>query len=58
MGWQLFGEVQQVFGIFKCFEGEILNLLLRIKKRREQSKKRGISVTTKFEHELKKLVFH
>ena len=42
----------------KSFEGEILNLLLGIKKRREQSKKRGISVTTKFEHELKKLVFH
>ncbi|RVW88355.1 hypothetical protein CK203_040950 [Vitis vinifera] len=37
------------------FEGEILNLLLRMKNRREQSKRRGISISTRFERELKKL---
>ena len=37
------------------FEGEILNLLLRTKRRREQSNKRGTIGTTKFDRELKKL---
>ena len=36
-------------------EGEILKLLLRLKSRRDQGKKRGISRTTRFERELKKL---
>lgn len=37
------------------FEGEILNLLLRTKRRREQNLKKGSSGTTKFDRELKKL---
>ena len=37
------------------FEGEILNLLLRTKRRREQNLKKGTSGTTKFDRELKKL---
>lgn len=37
------------------FEGEIVNLLLRIKNRREQGKRRGPSSTTRFNQELKKL---
>ena len=37
------------------FEGEILNLLLRTKRRREQNQKKGSSGTTKFDRELKKL---
>ena len=36
-------------------EGEILKLLVRLKNRRDQGKKRGISGTTRFEQELKKL---
>ena len=39
----------------KGFEGEILNLLLRTKRRREQSIKRGTTRSTKFDRELKKL---
>ena len=39
----------------KGFEGEILNLLLRTKRRREQNLKKGLSGTTKFDQELKKL---
>lgn len=38
-------------------EGEILKLLLRLKSRRDQGKKRGISRTTRFEQELKKLEY-
>ena len=37
------------------FEGEVLNLLLRTKRRREQNLKKGTSGTTKFDRELKKL---
>ncbi|RVW80725.1 hypothetical protein CK203_053943 [Vitis vinifera] len=37
------------------FEGEILNLLLRNKRRREQNIKKDISGSTKFDRELKKL---
>ena len=37
------------------FEGEILNLLLRNKRRREQNIKKYISGSTKFDRELKKL---
>ena len=37
------------------FEGEILNLLQRTKRRREESNKRGTTGTTKFDRELKKL---
>ena len=37
------------------FEGEILNLLLRTKTRREQNLKKGSSGSTKFDRELKKL---
>ena len=37
------------------FEGEILNLLLRTKRRREQNNKKGTSGSTKFDRELKKL---
>ena len=37
------------------FEGEILNLLLRTKRRREQNLKKGLLGTTKFDRELKKL---
>ena len=37
------------------FEGELLNLLLRTKRRREQNIKKDISRTTKFDRELKKL---
>ena len=36
-------------------EGEILNLLLRTKRRREQNIKKEISGSTKFDRELKKL---
>ena len=36
------------------FEGEILNLLLRTKRRREQNNK-GTTVSTKFDREMKKL---
>ena len=36
------------------FEGEILNLLLRTKKRREQNNK-GTTMSTKFDREMKKL---
>lgn len=36
-------------------EGEILNLLLRTKRRREQNIKKEISGATKFDRELKKL---
>ena len=39
----------------KGFEGEILNFLLRTKRRREQSIKRGTIGSTKFDQELKKL---
>ena len=39
----------------KGFKGEILNLLLRTKRRREQNLKKGSSGTTKFDRELKKL---
>ena len=39
----------------KGFEGEILNLLLRTKRRRKQSIKRGTTGSTKFDQELKKL---
>ena len=39
----------------KGFEAEILNLLLRTKRRREHSNKRGTTGTTKFDRELKKL---
>ena len=35
------------------FEGEILNLLLRTKRRREQNLKKGSSGSTKFDCELK-----
>ena len=37
------------------FEGEILNLLLRTKRRSEQNLKKGSLGTTKFDRELKKL---
>ena len=37
------------------FEGEILNLLHRMKSRREQGKKITCFMPTRFEHELKKL---
>ena len=37
------------------FKGEILNLLQRIKSRREKSKKKVYSVTTMFDRELKRL---
>ena len=37
------------------FEEEILNMLQRIKNRREKSKKRVCPVSTRFEQELKKL---
>ena len=37
------------------FEGKLLNLLLRTKRRREQNIKKDISGTTKFDRELKKL---
>ena len=37
------------------FEGEILNLLLRTKRKREQNLKKGLSRSTKFDRELKKL---
>ena len=37
------------------FEGEILNLLLRTKRKKEQNIKKGISGATKFDRELKKL---
>ena len=37
------------------FEGEILNLLLRTKRRRGQNLKKGSTGSTKFERELKKL---
>ena len=36
-------------------EGEILKLLLRLKPRRDQGKKKGISGMTRFEREVKKL---
>ena len=36
-------------------EGEILKLLLRLKTRRDQGKKKGISGMTRFEREVKKL---
>ena len=39
----------------KGFEEEILNMLQRIKNRREKSKKRVRPVSTRFEQELKKL---
>ena len=38
-----------------CIEGEILNLLLRTKRRREQNIKKEILGSTKFDRELKKL---
>ena len=38
-------------------EGEILNLLLKTKRRREQNIKKDISGSTKFDCELKKLVW-
>ena len=37
------------------FQGEILTLLLRTKRRREQNLKKGSSGTTKFDRELKKV---
>ena len=37
------------------FEGEILNLLIRTKRRREQSNKKGTTRSIKFGRELKKL---
>ena len=37
------------------FEGEILNFLLRTKRKREQSNKKNTIGTTKFDRELKKL---
>ena len=37
------------------FEGEILNMLLRTKRRREQNIKKDISRSAKFDRELKKL---
>lgn len=37
------------------FEGEILNLLIRTKRRREQSNKKGTTRSIKFDRELKKL---
>ena len=37
------------------FEGEILNLLIRTKRRREQSNKKGTTWSIKFDRELKKL---
>ena len=36
-------------------EGEILKLLLRLKNRKDQGKKRGILGMTRFEREVKKL---
>ena len=39
----------------ESFEGEILNLLLRTKRRREQNIKKDISRSAKFDRELKKL---
>ena len=39
----------------KGFEGEILNLLIKTKRRREQSNKKGTTWSIKFDRELKKL---
>ena len=39
----------------KRFEGEILNLVLRMKKRREQSKRSDCIAFSRFERELKNL---
>ncbi|RVW54429.1 hypothetical protein CK203_068460 [Vitis vinifera] len=52
----LLGEVSKFLGFStEGFEGKLLNLLLRTKRRREQNIKKDISGTTKFDHELKKL---
>ena len=36
-------------------EGEVLKILLRLKSRRDQGKKKGISGMTRFDREVKKL---
>lgn len=39
------------------YEGELLTLLLRIKNRKEQGKRKGLNSITKVDRELKKLVW-
>lgn len=39
------------------YEGELLTLLLRIKNKKEQGKRKGLNSITKVDRELKKLVW-
>lgn len=41
----------------EMYEGELLTLLLRIKNRKEEGKKKGLNSITKVDRELKKLVW-
>lgn len=41
----------------EMYEGELLMLLLRIKNRKEQGKRKGLNSITKVDQELKKLVW-
>ena len=43
--------------LIEGFEEEILNLLQRIKSRKEKGKKKVCSMSTRFDHELKKLEY-
>lgn len=43
--------------LIEMYEGELLTLLLRIKNKKEQGKRKGLNSITKVDRELKKLVW-